>query len=78
MRYAKRALLLLAMVLTPLNGCAGELSDGPCLTVQSYSPDMQTRVAGELAELGAQSPTAQMMADYGRLRAEARAACGGM
>lgn len=75
MRYAKRALLALAMVLTPLNGCARELSEGPCLTLRDYPTDMQRRVAGEVSSLGAQSDTAAMMADYGRLRAEARAAC---
>ena len=75
MQYAKRAMLLLAMALTPLNGCARELSEGPCLTVRDYSADMQIRAADELTDLGVQSATAQMMADYGRLRAEARAAC---
>ncbi|MDO8289712.1 MAG: hypothetical protein Q7T44_10885 [Parvibaculum sp.] len=75
MRYAKQALLLLVMVLVPLNGCATERSDGPCLTVQDYPAEIQMRVADEISSLGAQSETAAMMADYGRLRAEARAVC---
>tara|TARA_R110000868_G_scaffold12110_7_gene58714 strand:- start:12312 stop:12464 length:153 start_codon:yes stop_codon:yes gene_type:complete len=46
-----------------------------CLTVTDYSLADQRAVADELAALGAQSKTGTFMADYGRLRDEARALC---
>lgn len=75
MQYVKRALLALAMVLTPLNGCAKGASDRLCLTVPDYSVADQTAVADELTTLGAQSKSGAFIADYGRLRNEARALC---
>ena len=59
----------------PLNGCATTHSDALCLTVRTYSAVEQSVVADELTRLGPQSEVGQMMADYGRLRDEARAAC---
>tara|TARA_R110000868_G_scaffold40543_4_gene139798 strand:- start:9440 stop:9577 length:138 start_codon:yes stop_codon:yes gene_type:complete len=44
--------------------------------VPDYSLADQQAVADELTMLGAQSKTGTFMADYGRLRNEARAACG--
>tara|TARA_R110002110_G_scaffold24174_10_gene90984 strand:+ start:743 stop:883 length:141 start_codon:yes stop_codon:yes gene_type:complete len=43
--------------------------------VPDYSPADQATVADELTTLGAQSKTGTFMADYGRLRNEARALC---
>ena len=76
MQYVKRVILALALSLMPLNGCARDASDGLCLTVPDYSLADQQAVADELTMLGAQSKTGTFMADYGRLRNEARAACG--
>jgi hypothetical protein len=58
----------------PLNGCATEASD-VCLTVRTYTAAEQAAVADELDRLGPQSVTGKFMADYGRLRDEARAIC---
>tara|TARA_R110002074_G_scaffold393784_1_gene580650 strand:+ start:1069 stop:1221 length:153 start_codon:yes stop_codon:yes gene_type:complete len=46
-----------------------------CLTVPDYSVADQTAVADELTTLGAQSKSGAFIADYGRLRNEARALC---
>jgi hypothetical protein len=43
--------------------------------VADYSRDEQRAAAGELATLGANTQTGAMIADYGRLRDEARALC---
>tara|TARA_R110000868_G_scaffold244926_4_gene501406 strand:+ start:1771 stop:2007 length:237 start_codon:yes stop_codon:yes gene_type:complete len=75
MQYVKRVILALALSLMPLNGCAKDASDGLCLTVADYSPEEQAAVADELTALGSQSKTGRLMADYGRLRDEARALC---
>lgn len=75
MRYAKRGALALAISLTPLNGCATGASDAACLSVRPYTAAEQAAVADELDRLGAQSATGKFMADYGRLRDEARAMC---
>jgi len=47
-----------------------------CLTVPDYSAEDQAAVADELTGLGPQSKTGMFMADYGRLRNEARVLCG--
>lgn len=75
MPYARRASLALVLSLMPLNGCAQTRSDTVCLTVRNYSAAEQGAVADELEQLGPQSHVGQMIADYGRLRDEARAAC---
>lgn len=75
MRYVKRVILALALSLMPLNGCAKDASDGLCLTVPDYSATDQQTAADELTTLGAESKTGTFMADYGRLRNEARALC---
>ncbi len=75
MRYAKRAILVLAISLMPLNGCATGAFDGPCLSVRPYTALEQAAVADELEQLGVASMTGKFMADYGRLRDEARAMC---
>jgi hypothetical protein len=75
MPYVKRASLVLAISLTPLNGCATGTSDATCLTVRSYAAAEQATVADELERLGPQSMTGEFIADYGRLRDEARAMC---
>ena len=75
MPYAKQASLALVLSLMPLNGCARAHFETLCLTVRSYSTADQNTAANELEQLGPQSIAGQMMADYGRLRDEARAAC---
>lgn len=75
MPYARRASLALVLSLMPLNGCATTHSETLCLMVRSYSAEEQDAVADELEQLGPKSHVGQMMADYGRLRDEARAAC---
>ena len=75
MPYARRASLALALSLMPLNGCAQTRSDTLCLTVRNYSAEEQNMAADELKRLGPQSQVGQLIADYGRLRDEARAAC---
>jgi len=75
MQYAKRAILVLAISLMPLNGCATGAFDGPCLSVRPYTAAEQATVAEELERLGPMSMTGRFMADYGRLRDEARAMC---
>ena len=75
MPYAMRVSLALVLSLMPLSGCATAHSDALCLTVRSYTAAEQNTVADELTRLGSQSEVGQMMADYGRLRDEARAAC---
>jgi hypothetical protein len=59
----------------PLGGCAREIFDAPCLTVRTYSAAEQAAAADELDRLGPHSATGRFMADYGRLRDEARAMC---
>lgn len=75
MRYATRVILVLAISLTPLNGCAMGPSDAICLSIRSYTVTEQAAVADELEQLGPQSVAGKFMADYGRLRDEARAMC---
>jgi hypothetical protein len=67
--------LVLAISLMPLNGCATGASDAACLTVRPYTAAEQAAVADELDRMGGQSVTGKFMADYGRLRDEARAMC---
>ncbi|WP_293552656.1 hypothetical protein [Parvibaculum sp.] len=75
MQYGKLASLALAISLTPLNGCATGASDAACLNVRPYTAAEQAAAADELDRLGPQSMTGKFMADYGRLRDEARAMC---
>lgn len=75
MPYAKRASLALILSMMPLNACAKAPSDGLCLTVPRYSAAEQAAVADELTQLGGQSKTGVFIADYGRLRDEARVLC---
>lgn len=75
MPYAKRASLALILSMMPLNACAKAHSDALCLTVPHYSAAEQAVVADEIAQLGAQSRTGVFIADYGRLRDEARVLC---
>lgn len=75
MPYARRASLALILSMMPLNACAKAPSEVLCLTVPHYSAAEQAAVADELTLLGAQSKTGVFIADYGRLRDEARVLC---
>lgn len=67
----------MALAISPmlLAGCATGVSDATCLPLRSYTAAEQAQVADELDRLGEQSMTGKFMADYGRLRDEARAMC---
>lgn len=75
MRSLKLAAMALAISPMLLGGCGMEVFEAGCLTVRPYSPIEQEAVAAELETLGPHSATGQFMADYGRLRDEARALC---
>lgn len=75
MRYVMQASAVLVMLLMPLNGCAKGVSDGLCLHVASYTATEQAEAAKVLAQMEPSAVTARMLADYGRLREEARALC---
>jgi hypothetical protein len=59
----------------PLDGCARAPSEALCLDVVPYGRGEQAAVADELVVLGPASQMGGMIADYGRLRDEARALC---
>ena len=75
MRYVMQASAVLVMLLMPLNGCARGASDGLCLHVETYSATEQAAAADMLAQMDQNAMTARMLADYGRLREQARALC---
>jgi len=71
------------MLLVPLAmstpGCARVVSDAPsvvCPVLADYSIAQQIRAADELKALPADAELRTFMADYGELRAEARACAG--
>lgn len=76
-RCWKRQLAVLAIVTSLLSGCAtvssDELGSVSCPPVVEYSREVQTRAAEELELLPERSVVAEMIADYGVMRDQARA-----
>lgn len=60
-----------------LTGCAPGASEGVCpgLTLPTYSREMQTQAAAELASLPRGSALRVIVSDAGGLRARVRAVC---
>ena len=76
-RCWKRRLAALAIATSLLSGCATVRSDGSgpgaCPPVVEYSREIKVRAAEELGTLSDGSAIAEMLADYGVMRAQARA-----
>ncbi len=76
-RCWKRQLAVLAIATIWLSGCAtvssDELGSVSCPPVVEYSREVQTRAAEELELLPERSVVAEMIADYGVMRDQARA-----
>jgi hypothetical protein len=75
-----RTMLALALMLL-VAGCAAPVADWgpkhPCpVSIREYSRDEQRRVADLLEANRVPDPLPRWIEDYGRLRAEVRAACG--
>jgi hypothetical protein len=74
-----RTLTALALLTTSIAGCATAPSDGACPREVEYSAQQQRRAADELSTLPRDGMVrGTMMADYGRLRDQARACRGEM
>ncbi len=73
----KRQLTVLAIATSLLSGCAADGSETGIVTVcppvVEYSREVQTRANEELGVLPDGSAIAEMLADYGVLRDQARA-----
>ena len=77
-RCWKQQLAALAIVTSLLSGCATVRSEdgrlATCPPVVEYGQEFQARAADELALLPEGSAIAEMLADYGVMRVQARAA----
>ena len=77
-RCWKQQLAALAIVTSLLSGCATVRSEdgrlATCPPVVEYGREFQARAADELALLPEGSAIAEMLADYGVMRVQARAA----
>ena len=70
------AVILILLTLLMLSGCATNqvpVLHKFCLPMVSYSRQEQSEAAKELKKLGSRSELAQMITDYGKLRAADRA-----
>lgn len=71
-----RALVFPLIAILPLSACATASSESPALSgfVKQYPPSVLSQAADELEALPPDSALALMIADYGVLRAQLRAA----
>lgn len=66
-------LLLLAILALSISGCGTVVSNPTCQPVMPWTPAQQAKVADELKPLPADDPLRLFVADYGVMRAGARA-----
>ena len=68
---------VLIVTVALLSGCAAATSDRamPCPRLAGYAPEFQARATDALEALTPGDPLRRLVEDYGRLRAEVRAAC---
>ncbi len=70
------AVVLVLLTLLMLNGCAAQpvpVLHNFCIPMVSYSRQEQSKAVKELESLGSHSELAEMITDYGRMRAADRA-----
>jgi hypothetical protein len=72
-RCSLRSLPLLAILALSTSGCARGLSNPACQPVTAWTPAQQAKVADELQATPADDPIRLFIADYGAMRAGARA-----
>lgn len=64
-----RAVVLIALL---LSGCAHDFTNAGCPNLKAYNRETLNGVSLELSKLGPDSPTRQLVKDYGALRAACR------